>query len=75
MKNAIMIVGGRDWLVREARSEADALNAIASARCSGSIGSKSTLDETYIGGGIVVLADVVALNSDGTERQPYQEAY
>lgn len=75
MENVVLSVGGRDWLVREAVSEEAVLNAIASARCSGSVGSKSTLNRTYVGGGITVLADVVVLNSDGTERQPYQEAY
>lgn len=66
---------GDRWLVREARSLSDAFNAIASARVSGSVGSIHTLNRTYVGGGITVLADVVRLNSDNTERQPYQEAY
>lgn len=75
MHNETMIVGGRTWLVREARSEQDALNTIASARVSGSVGYKSILDRTYVGGGVTVLADVIGLNSDGTERQPYQPHY
>lgn len=75
MENVILEVGGRRWKIREAVTEEAALNAIASARVSGSIGSKHTLDETDIGGGITVLADVVQINSDGTERQPYTPEY
>lgn len=63
------------WKVREARSLADALNAIVHARVTGSVGAKDTLNETYTGGGITVLADVVQANSDNTERQPYTAAY
>ena len=66
---------GRKWKVREARSLEDALSVIASARASGSVGSKHTLDETRMGGDIIVLADVVQVNSDLTERQPYQAVY
>lgn len=64
---------GHRWKVRSAVSLKDALAEIASARCTGSIGGKSILDETYIGGGVRVLADVVRVHSDYTEQKPYEE--
>lgn len=70
LKNEIIEVAGRRWKVREALTREDALDAIASARCSGSVGARHTHDKTLCGGGVVVLADVVQLNDDGTERQP-----
>lgn len=73
--NEIIEVGGRRWKVREAKTREDALNAIASARCSGSVGARQTHDKRLCGGGVEVLADVVQINSDGTERQPYTEPY
>jgi hypothetical protein len=66
---------GRRWGVREAVSVFAAYNAIAMARVSGSVGSKHLTDRTYVGGGVTVDADVVQLNSDNTERQPYTAAY
>jgi hypothetical protein len=75
LRNEIIEVGGRRWKVREARSHEDALNTIAHARVSGSVGAKDILDETHCGGGVTVLGDVVVLNSDDTERQPYQAEY
>lgn len=71
----IIEVGGCRWKVREAVSEEAALNAIASARCSGSVGHKDVIDYRYAGGGEKVLADVVQINSDGSDRQPYTEPY
>lgn len=71
IENAILEINGQKWLVREARSEEDARNTIAEARCTGSIGQKDVLDETRIGGKIVVMANVVRLNSDGTECKPW----
>jgi len=68
--NETIEVYGRSWLVREARSRNDALNAIGMAAATGSVGNKDILDETLCGGGITVLADVVALNADGSERKP-----
>ena len=77
MKNEILEVGGRRWLVREAVNEEAALNAIASARCMGSVGQKDLQSEWHDGKiqNERVIADVVQVNSDGTERQPYTEAY
>lgn len=42
MKNEIIEVYGSKWLVKEAASKDEALNAIAYARCTGSCGSKHT---------------------------------
>lgn len=75
LKDVILEVGGRNWKVREAITEEAALDEIANARVMGSVGSKSTLNQTHMGGGISVIADVVQINSDGTERQPYADAY
>ena len=68
--NVIVQKGDTQWKVREARSMEDAENAIAMASVSGSVGHMDILDETRCGGGITVLADVVRLNDDGSERQP-----
>lgn len=75
IKNVIVKVAGRRWKVREARSWRDVEDEIGHARATGSIGGSSTLDQTRCGGGVTVLADVVQVNSDGTERQPYTMAY
>lgn len=66
---------GSRWKVREAMSLKKALGEIAHAKVLGSVGSKSVLNETYVGGGLTIQADVVQLNSDNTERQAYQEVY
>jgi len=59
---------GQRWKVREARSLEAALDQIAFARVTGSIGGKTTINGTPV-------ADVVQINSDGSERQPYTQAY
>lgn len=64
----IKLNDGRRWKVREAVSLIAACNAITAARVSGSVGSKSTLNG-------VTMADVVQINTDGTERQPYTAAH
>ncbi len=69
------VVPQRRWKVREARSVEDAYNEIAHARVTGSIGGTSIENRTYIGGGITVIADVIEVNSDYTERKPYTQAY
>ena len=66
---------GQRWKVREAVSLNTALNCIAHAKISGSVGSKDILNETYVGGGITILADVVEIISDGTEQNPYTMAF
>ena len=75
LENEVIEVGGQRWKVREAKTRENALNAIASARGSGSVGTKIAIDKTYCGGGVEVLADVVQINSDDTERLPYTESY
>lgn len=77
IKDLIIRINGDDrrWKIREAISLKAAVSAISGARVTGSIGQKNTLNETYTGGGITVLADVIQVNSDNTERQPYVEAY
>jgi hypothetical protein len=64
---------GDRWKVREAVSLKEALNEIAHAKVTGSVGSASYLAEA--GRPQRCLANVVRLNSDNTERQPYTEAY
>ena len=69
MQNQIVQVAANSrWLVREAKTMEDALNAIANARVTGSVGSKAFYDGE-------LTADVVQVNSDGTEREPYTAAY
>lgn len=73
LENEIIEQGGRHWKVRQAKSREHALDAIAMARAFGSVGHKDTL--LPVGEPEQVLADVVQINSDGTERQPYTESY
>jgi hypothetical protein len=65
LKNQTLEVGGQSWLVREARSHEDAMNAIAMARVTGSVGNTDILDNTACGGSKKVLADVVRVDSLG----------
>jgi hypothetical protein len=66
--NATIEVDGATWLVRQAQSKGHAISAINFARVTGSVGSKTMHNDT-------VLADVVQLNSDGTERKPGTQVY
>lgn len=75
MKNEIIEIDGQRWKVREAVSRQAAMEAIVKARCSGCVGGRDVLDQTACGGAVTVLADVVQINSDGTERQPYTKSY
>ena len=75
IKNEIIEVNGQRWKIKQAISKFAALNEIAHARCTGSIGGKSEVDETRCGGVIRVIADVVKVNSDDTECKPYQKVY
>lgn len=63
---------GSRWKVREAVSIKAACSAIATARVTGSIGSKTILNEKYIGGTERTIADVVRIHSDFTEQKPYE---
>lgn len=71
MENQIIEVGGSNWLVRRAVSMDAALDAIAMARVTGSVGSRHEIDDTACGGSARVTADVVRLNAYGTECKPY----
>lgn len=75
MKNEILEIGSERWLVREALTLAHALDEISMCRALGSVGGRTERDETLCGGKVVVEADVVQLNSDGSERKPYEQAY
>lgn len=70
----IIKCSGRRWKVREAVSLEAACNAIASARVMGSIGQRNTLRDG-VDGPVTVLADVIQINSDGTDRAPYTGEY
>ena len=64
----------RRWLVKEAKSLRDTINAINSARASGSIGWKDIRTDykqgtPYGEWPTEVIAYVAQINSDGTERQ------
>lgn len=71
----------RRWKVREAISVREAYNAIIMAMVSGSVGSKHTqtvqTGESWktAADATKVLADVVQVNSDLTERKPYSRSY
>lgn len=79
MKGCIITVKGNAsgsraatrWKVREAINAKAAWNAIMFASATGSVGAKDIRDETLCGGTKYTLADVVRLNDDGTERQPF----
>lgn len=75
LKDQIVEAHGRRWKVREALSMGHALGAILDAAVSGSVGARRILDERFVGGGQTVQADVVEINSDGSERKPYTTRY
>lgn len=78
MKDEIIEVDGQRWKVRQAKSREHALNCIAEARVTGSVGCKDTLQKVNRNLEVEseeILADVVQINSDGTERKPYTQAY
>lgn len=62
-------VDGQKWRVK-ARSYKAALSEISFARCTGSVGSSSSVDKTLIGGSVELIAEVYKLNDDGTDRKP-----
>ncbi len=69
--NEIYQINGALWLVKEARSRADALAAIDHARATGSVGCTDTIDQTALGGTVEVVAEVVRFQDD-TDRWPYE---
>jgi len=68
MKNEILHIRNEHWLIRKAVSYDAAINEINIAKVSGSIGGKS-----FVNGNLI--ADVVQLNSDGSERKAYECSY
>lgn len=62
---------GSRWKVRQAISLKAALNEIAHARVTGSVGSSTIVDETLCGGTKRAIADVIRIYKDGTEVKPY----
>ena len=71
---------GRRWKVREAVSLRAAYNCIIMAMATGSIGGKDTKTDYSPGTpwdqrNERVLADVIRVNSDNTEAEPYKAAY
>lgn len=80
MTYTIRCADGRRWKVREAVSLNAACDAINMARVTGSIGSKNVRTDAIIGRSrnewpTKVMADVIQINSDNTECQPYTAAY
>lgn len=68
----------RRYKVRQAKSLTNVINCILFAQASGSVGGVDTRTDYYSGfphGNPEVLADVVEVNSDNTERAPYTKAY
>lgn len=65
----IIEVGGHRWRVK-AKSMKAALNEIGMARCTGSVGSSSYLDETLCGGTVTLIAEVHRLDADGNDVVP-----
>lgn len=69
MIEQIIEVGGCNWRVK-ATSMSEALNEIAHARCTGSVGSSSYLDETRCGGIVALIAEVHRIDVDGNDVRP-----
>lgn len=65
---------GRRYKVREALSLNMAIECIWHAQATGSVGGKDTVRDLSTGGE-AILADVVEVNSDYTERQPCTMRY
>lgn len=64
---------GSRWKVKAARSLKAAINEIAHATVSGSVGSSSFMYP--VNEPMYVIADVHRVNSDNTEQKPYTELY
>jgi hypothetical protein len=66
LKNVTIEVDGQPWKVRDASNIEAAYDEVYHAKATGSIGGSTTVNGELI-------SDVVKLNEDGTERQPYGE--
>ncbi len=69
MLEQIIEIGGCRWRVR-AKTMKAALNEIAMARCTGSVGSSSHLDETLCGGTVTLIAEVHRIDANGNDVRP-----
>lgn len=65
----IVGVDGQRWRVK-AKSMQAALNEIGHARCTGSVGSSTMVDETRCGGTVYLVAEVHRLDADGNDVLP-----
>ena len=73
IKNKIITIGGRNWLIREASTMKNAEDCIFHAMATGSVGGRDIqqeVDANYKPTSSIILADVQSLNADGSERQP-----
>lgn len=80
MQYIVKCPNGQRWKVREAVSLKAALNSIAHAMVTGSIGDSVYVTTIPQGGSFSdrvkkCIASVIKINSDGTECQPYTPAY
>jgi len=70
MFEGIINVNGTNWRVR-AKNKGAALDEIAHASVTGSIGSTSEVDNTLCGGTIELIASVHKLDENGNDVKPY----
>ena len=70
----IISVRNQRWKIRRATSISVGVNCIIHSIALGSIGGKDYVTSDKDGEEILV-ADVVQVNSDGSERQPYTESF
>lgn len=70
----VVSVRNQRWKIRRATSMSAAMNTIIHATAMGSIGGKDYVISEKDGEDVLI-ADVVQVNSDGTERQPYTSGY
>lgn len=69
IKNQIVELFGRRWKIREAVNKVQAHGTILDVVMNGGVGGRRVLDQRSVGGGLIVQADVIEVNSDDTERQ------
>jgi hypothetical protein len=70
MKDQIVNIYGKNWLVKEAVSLEAALDEIAMAECTGSVGSSTEMKNGNVA---YVMADVCRLDKNGCECLAYGE--
>lgn len=69
MIESIVELDGQRWRVKAQNMQA-ALSEIALARCTGSVGSSTNIDDTRCGGTIRLLAEVHRIDEDGNDVRP-----